>query len=125
MGYDRPMHVRISARLILTLTAFLLPIAADSAKALSHPGEPETDGGPENRNKTVAQQSILANRHAGGLLTFDVRDAETGLPIPCKLTFVGEEGTQTICMPLTFTVAIQASDEVLWGLAFFSAKFAN
>jgi hypothetical protein len=87
------MHVRFSARLLLILTAFLLSIAADSAKALSHPGETEADSGHENRDKTVAQQSILANRHAGGLLTFDVRDAETGLPIPCKLTFVGEEGT--------------------------------
>lgn len=62
MGYDGLMHVRISARLLLILTAFLLPIAADSAKALSHPGEPEADGGPENRNKTAAQQSILACR---------------------------------------------------------------
>ena len=33
------------------------------------------------------------NRHAGGLLAFDVRDAMTDAPIPCKLTFVGVEGT--------------------------------
>jgi len=33
-------------------------------------------------------------RHYEGLLTWDVRDADTGAPIPCKLTFVGVEGTR-------------------------------
>jgi hypothetical protein len=32
-------------------------------------------------------------RNAGGLLAYDVRDADTGAPIPCKLTFVGVDGT--------------------------------
>lgn len=32
-------------------------------------------------------------RYRGAVLTWDVRDADTGQPIPCKLTFVGIEGT--------------------------------
>ena len=32
-------------------------------------------------------------RHYEGLMTWEVRDADTGAPIPCKLTFVGVEGT--------------------------------
>ena len=34
-----------------------------------------------------------APRRPDGDLAFDVRDAETGAPIPCKLTFVGVDGT--------------------------------
>jgi hypothetical protein len=34
-------------------------------------------------------------RRADGDLAFDVRDARTGAPIPCKLTFVGVHGTPT------------------------------
>src|SRR5579863_3116961 len=30
---------------------------------------------------------------AEGGVSFDVRDAKTGQPIPCKLTFVGVDGT--------------------------------
>jgi hypothetical protein len=37
--------------------------------------------------------STPPNRHLGGLLAYDVRDADTHAPIPCKLTFVGVEGT--------------------------------
>ena len=33
-------------------------------------------------------------RHYEGLMTWEVRDADTGAPIPCKLTFVGIEGTR-------------------------------
>ncbi len=33
-------------------------------------------------------------RHYEGLVTWEVRDADTGAPIPCKLTFVGVEGTR-------------------------------
>ena len=33
-------------------------------------------------------------RHYEGLMTWEVRDADTGAPIPCKLTFVGVEGTR-------------------------------
>ncbi len=33
------------------------------------------------------------SRHQGPVLTWDVRDADTGEPIPCKLTFVGTDGT--------------------------------
>src|ERR1035437_656582 len=36
---------------------------------------------------------LAADRHGGGLLAFDVTDTDTGQPIPCKLTFVGVEGT--------------------------------
>ena len=82
-----------SPRIILILTALALPIALASARAMSHPGEAEADSGPDKRAKTVGPQSPLANRHNGGLLGFEVTDAATGLPIPCKLTFVGVEGT--------------------------------
>jgi hypothetical protein len=89
------MHHRASSRLLLVLTAFAIPIAATSSRALSHPGKGEADGTPEKRAQASSQEpkNTVANRHAGGLLSFDVADAETGKPIPCKLTFVGVEGT--------------------------------
>ena len=41
----------------------------------------------------AAAELPASNRHSGGLLTYSVRDADTDKPIPCKLTFVGVEGT--------------------------------
>lgn len=38
-------------------------------------------------------QPTHTHRHEEGLLTWDVRDADSDAPIPCKLTFVGVEGT--------------------------------
>src|SRR5450759_4020461 len=68
------MHRSASTRVLLAVTAFALPILRTQASNEDPP-------------------SAKPNRHAGGLLAFDVRDAETGQPIPCKLTFVGVEGT--------------------------------
>jgi hypothetical protein len=58
-----------------------------SSRTQSHSNDPAT-----GTSNTPAEQTP-ANRHSGGLLTYDVRDAETDKPIPCKLTFVGVEGT--------------------------------
>jgi len=66
---------RVSVRLALALIGFSISFAV---------ARPISADGPNNQ---------LPNRHAGGLLAFDVTDATTGLPIPCKLTFVGVEGT--------------------------------
>ena len=59
MGYDGPMHVRISARLLLILTAILLSIAADSAKALSHP---EVSGKEAKRWLVPESQDVVRFR---------------------------------------------------------------
>jgi hypothetical protein len=48
---------------------------------------------PDQAASSFSQDHAPVSRHAGGLLTYDVRDADTGQPIPCKLTFVGTGGT--------------------------------
>jgi hypothetical protein len=89
------MHCRFSPRLFLILAALALPIALASSLALSHPGENAAGNILEKPTQTPEAErlKIPADRHRGGLLSFDVTDAATGLPIPCKLTFVGVEGT--------------------------------
>jgi hypothetical protein len=95
MGYHRPMPLRVSARLFLILTALALPFAGASSRAHSHSGEAAAGTILEKPTQSPEEErpKIPADRHHGGLLSFDVRDAETGKPIPCKLTFVGVEGT--------------------------------
>src|ERR1017187_5309948 len=95
MGYHRSMHSRIPRRLLLILTALALPIAIASSRALSHPAEPTGGSILEQPTQSPEEErlKIPANRHTGGLLAFEVSDAATGKPIPCKLTFVGVEGT--------------------------------
>ena len=95
MGYYGSMQRRVSARSRLILTAIALSIAAIGTRALSHPGETSDGNGLETPTRTPGedQPRVPANRHQGSLLAFDVTDAATGLPIPCKLTFVGIEGT--------------------------------
>jgi hypothetical protein len=44
--------------------------------ALSHAGAPTA----------MPRQNV--DRHAGRLVAWDVRDGDTGKPIPCKLTFI-------------------------------------
>lgn len=51
------------------------PVAEPAAGGLTHP----SPGPRPSRNE--------------GLLVYDVRDAATGQPVPCKLTFVGVDGT--------------------------------
>jgi hypothetical protein len=95
MGYHRPMHFPASARLFLIPTALALPIASASSRALSHPGEAAAGTILEKPTQSPEEErpKLPADRHHGGQLSFDVRDAETGKPIPCKLTFAGVEGT--------------------------------
>src|SRR5205085_3374949 len=62
---------------VVTASLFVLaPVAAGVALSAAPAGSP-----------------VPAPRRAEGDLAFDVRDASTGQPIPCKLTFVGVKGT--------------------------------
>ena len=89
------MHFRFSLRVFLILAALALPFALAGSLALSHPSENTAGNVLEKPTQTPEAErlKIPADRHSGGLLSFDVSDAATGLPIPCKLTFVGVEGT--------------------------------
>ena len=89
------MSFRVSARILLVLTGFAIPLAAASAIERPHHGETTAGNILEKPTQSPDEERphVLANRHAGGLLAFDVTDAVTGQPIPCKLTFVGVEGT--------------------------------
>jgi hypothetical protein len=59
---------------------------AGAAYAVAQSAAPPTSPAPV--------ETAPHNRHAGGLLAFDVRDAAGDAPIPCKLTFVGVDGTE-------------------------------
>jgi len=89
------MHFRFSPRVFLILAALALPIALAGSLALSHPGENAAGNVLEKPTQTPEAERLRvpADRHNGGLLRFDVADATTGLPIPCKLTLVGVGGT--------------------------------
>jgi hypothetical protein len=63
---------------------------AFSSRSFSQPDKKSTQ--PVQPTPTPGQPAA-PNRHSGGLLLFDVRDADTDQPIPCKLTFVGVDGT--------------------------------
>jgi hypothetical protein len=88
MGYHPPMrisgrfHVLVlaSLSLVLAVIAFAKPTARerDPAVAQAEPTPPP---------------AMSTHRHAVGLLAYDVRDAMTDATIPCKLTFIGVEGT--------------------------------
>jgi hypothetical protein len=82
-------------RFFLILAGCALPFALVESLALSHPGENAAGNILEKPTQTPEAEHLKlpAERHRGGLLSFDVSDAATGLPIPCKLTFVGVEGT--------------------------------
>jgi hypothetical protein len=54
-----------------------------AGRADSHPSAPSL-AEPKPAN---------VNRQAGALMAWDVRDADTGQSIPCKLTFIGVDGT--------------------------------
>ncbi|HEX7499788.1 MAG TPA: CehA/McbA family metallohydrolase [Polyangia bacterium] len=56
------------------------------------PNEPVA-GGASHAEADHQAVPAPANRHSGGLVAFDVRDADTDARIPCKLTFVGLAGT--------------------------------
>jgi len=71
----------------IVLAAALLPQAVSAS-----PPSTATTPIPSADNPT-APPTEKVNRHAGALLAWDVRDVDTGQPIPCKLTFVGVEGT--------------------------------
>jgi hypothetical protein len=66
---------------VVTAVGLLLAVPA-----LSHDDSPPVEPATERPAEKV-------NRHAGALVTWDVRDGDTGHPIPCKLTFIGIEGT--------------------------------
>lgn len=59
-------------------------------RADSHP-----ESMPSEPRPAESQPGPRLNRHAGALVAWDVRDAATRRPIPCKLTFIGVEGTPT------------------------------
>ena len=73
----------------MVLGGFLLSASPSEVLAHggNHPGCPLASPGSPPRPAPVA------NRHSGGLVAYDVRDADTDEPIPCKLTFVGVDGT--------------------------------
>ena len=85
------MHAR-RIGLLLLLTALAVPLAIFGARDLSAAPEPARVL-EKNPAGAPPHGQLAADRHAGGLLGFDVTDADTGQPIPCKLTFVGVEGT--------------------------------
>jgi hypothetical protein len=86
MSYHPPMFVSGRAkRLILGVAAGTALVAGQRLAA-----HEQITGGAHPELPPAAEQP---NRHAGGLLAWDVRDAATDAPIPCKLTFVGVEGT--------------------------------
>ena len=58
----------------------------------SHPESGAADPPPSPAGQESRPVEKL-DRHAGALVTWDVRDADTGRPIPCKLTFIGVDGT--------------------------------
>jgi hypothetical protein len=105
MGYHRPMHRHTHRSLDARRLHFLFPAALGAAvsvgllsrQAQSH-GAASTD--PVAERRVVGPEQPAAGPHAGqanrreeGLLVYDVRDAASGQPIPCKLTFVGVDGT--------------------------------
>lgn len=67
--WSTPTHVVAVAGLLLAIPA------------QSHEGAP------------AGKPTAIVDRHAGALLAWDVRDGDTGRPIPCKLTFIGVDGT--------------------------------
>jgi hypothetical protein len=72
---------------------FLLPVAASlaiSAQAESHEDLSPTADQPAPTENRHGERN---GRHAGAVVAWDVRDANTGAPIPCKLTFIGVDGT--------------------------------
>jgi hypothetical protein len=85
MRYHLPMFVSGQVKVLAVgvavgaLAASARPAAHEQATGGAHPELPPANNQPD--------------RHAGGLLVYDVRDAETDAPIPCKLTFVGVAGT--------------------------------
>ena len=88
MSYHPPMCILRRLRLLL-LAGCTLGFAL---AALAKPAIPEA-AAPAAHSQPAPAPPALANRHAGGLVAFDVRDADTDAPIPCKLTFVGVAGT--------------------------------
>ncbi len=91
------MHPPSSWRSHLFLAAVGAALASFGlvSQAWPHPDEAAVPGckHPEEAAPAIDQEHAPVNCHAGGLLTYDVRDADSGQPIPCKLTFVGVEGT--------------------------------
>ena len=81
------MHGR-RIEFLLPLTALAVPLALFAAHGPSAAHETERVL-EKNPAGAPPHGQLAADRHAGGLLGFDVTDAETGQPIPCKLTFVG------------------------------------
>ena len=88
MRYHPPMSILGRLRL-LVLVPVILGCAVVAFGKTAGP-EPATSTAQAER---PSAPPAPANRHAGGLLAFDVRDADTDAPIPCKLTFVGLAGT--------------------------------
>jgi len=84
------MHCRachVSSFGFAILACALLPLAGSA-----HPN-PQADHPAPSPDRPNGGTPEKVNRHAGALVTWDVRDADTGQPIPCKLTFVGVDGT--------------------------------
>ena len=57
---------------------------------LAKRAEPHPESEPR-ASETEKQPQV--SRHTGALVAWDIRDADTGQPIPCKLTFIGVDGT--------------------------------